>query len=633
MRRFWTNLLAITGALAIVVGVNMFGDARLGAVQADLTQQKLYTLSRGTRTILAHLKDPITLRLYYSPRLGTAVPSYGTLADHVREMLREYVTASHGKIHVQVLNPEPFSDTEDQALSDGLQAVPLTASGEKVYFGLVGTNMLDDEKTIAFFQPERERFLEYDLTKLVYDLSNPSKPVVGLMSALPIEGDPRLMMMGMRSGSRAGAPWVVSQELHDAYTMKTVPTDAQVIDKSIQVLLVAQPQNLPDATLYAIDQFVMRGGRLMVMVDPYSEAEAASAAQTGMPSEDTGSNLPKLFDAWGITFDSKDVVGDLDNAWRVRATGSNASAVEYVPWFNIRGGIARDDPASADLTQVTVASAGVVGQKPGAPIAFTPLLTSGRESGLLPVEEVRDPDPAKVLADFHPQGGPRVIAARVRGVLHSAFTGPPPAPADKPRPADFPAHIAQTNGPANLVVVGDTDILADRFWVRVQDFFGQSEATPFSDNGAFVVNVIGTLAGGDALIGLRGRGDSIRPFTVVDRMQSDAEARFRQVEQTLQQHLEATEKTLKTLRQGGAGEGASGTVITPEQRDAIDKLRTDILTTRAQLRRVQFDLRRDVGALESELKIADIVAVPALLAVLAIALAFHRARRRAQARA
>ena len=404
MRRFWTNLLAVAGALALVVGVNMFADARLAGVQADLTQQRLYTLSRGTRTILKELKDPVTLRLYYSPRLGQAIPTYGTLADHVRELLTEYVAASHGKVRVQVLNPEPFSDTEDQALSEGMQAVPLTASGEKVYFGIAGTNMLDDEKTIAFFQPERERFLEYDLTKLVYDLSNPSKPVVGLMTSLPIEGDPRLMMMAMRSGGRAGAPWIVSQELHEAYTIKDVPTDAQVIDPAVQVLIVAQPQNLPDATLYAIDQFVMRGGRLMVLVDPYSETEAASAAQGGMPSEDMGSNLPKLFDAWGITFDTKDVVGDLDNAWRVRASRSDDSAVNYVPWFNIRGGIAKDDPATADLTQVTVASAGVVGDKPGAAIAFTPLLTSGRESGLIPVEDVRDPDPEKVLASFHPRG-------------------------------------------------------------------------------------------------------------------------------------------------------------------------------------------------------------------------------------
>ena len=253
----------------------------------------------------------------------------------------------------------------------------------------------------------------------------------------------------------------------------------------------------------------------------------------------------------------------------------------------------------------------------------------------MPVEQVRTaPDPGKILAGFKPEGGPRVIAARVRGVLKSAFQGPPALAAGQRRPDNFPAHIAQSVAPANLVVVGDSDILADRFWVRVQDFFGQTEATPFSDNGPFLANLIGTLAGGDALIGLRSRGTSQRPFDVVDDMQKAAEARFRQTEQALQAHLDEVEKKLTELRTGRGGDaGGAQAVITPEQRQAIDDLRRDVAETRTKLRHVQLDLRRDIGGLEARLRLADIVLVPAILTILAVALGIARSRRRARARA
>jgi ABC-type uncharacterized transport system involved in gliding motility auxiliary subunit len=354
-----------------------------------------------------------------------------------------------------------------------------------------------------------------------------------------------------------------------------------------------------------------------------------------MPPQDTHSDLKPLFDAWGIQFDPTQVVGDLTGAWRVRSGGSDrVQAVNYVAWFNIRDGLNHDDPATADLQQVTVASSGFLAKAPNAAIDFTPLLTSSDQSGLLSVDQVKMPDPAKILAAFKPSGGPRVIAARVRGVLKSAFPGPPELEANQKRPDDFPAYKAQTDGPANLVVVADSDILADRFWVRTADFFGQQTATPFADNGPFVANLVGTLAGSDALIGLRSRGDSNRPFTLVARMQNEAEAQFRQTQQALQQHLDDVEKQLRTLRSGGSGDSAKAeAVITPEQRAAIDAARQDVLDTRQKLRAVQLELNRDITRLQDELRIFTIVLVPAVLTILAIAMGLLQRRRRARARA
>jgi gliding motility-associatede transport system auxiliary component len=635
-RRIWFSIVGVVAVFAIVVGINMFADARLANVHVDLTQHRIYTLSKGTRQILQGLKEPITLRLFYSRRLGATVPVYGAYADHVREMLNQYAAVSDGKIRLQFFDPEPFSDTEDRALSYGLQGVPVDQGGAQVYFGLAGSNQEDDERTIAFFQPERERFLEYDLTKLIYDLSNPKRPVVGVMSSLPVDGDPRMMMMAMRGQQvQGGQPYASIMQLRQTNQVKTVSTDAQVIEPDIQVLLVAEAQNLSDATLYAIDQFVMRGGRLMVMVDPWSEAMASSPTPGGAPPTDASANLKKLFDAWGIQFDPSKVVGDLTGAWRVRAGEDRMQAVNYVAWFNIREGVNHEDPATADLQQVTVASSGSITKAPDAAIEFTPLLRSSARSGEISVDQVKMPDPAKVLANFKPEGGPRVIAARVRGALKSAFTGPPEVAKDQKRPENFPEFKPQTDGAANLVVVADSDILADRFWVRISDFFGQQTAMPFSENGPFVANLVGTLAGGDALIGLRSRGDSNHPFVLVNAMQSEAEAKFRQTQQALQKHLDDTEKQLRTLRQGPSGneQTTAAAVITPEQRAAIDAARKDIVDTRQQLRAVQYDLNRDISRLETVLRVFNIVLVPVLVAIVAIILAVTRSRRRARARA
>jgi len=636
MRRLTFSIVGVIAALAIAIGVNLFADARLIGVQVDMTKGGLYTLSDGTRKILTGLKEPITLRLFYSRRLGATVPVYGGFADQVKEMLQRYQQVAGDKIRLEFYDPEPFSDTEDRAMAYGLQGVPVDQGGTQIYFGLAGTNLQDDERTIVFFQTERQRFLEFDLTKLVYELSNPKRPVVGVMSTLPLDGDPRMMMMTQGRGPQ-GQPYASTMLLRQTNSVKTVATDVQVIDPEIEVLLVAQAVALSDATQYAIDQFVMRGGRLMVMVDPWSEAMAATPGPNGQPLPDTSSELPKLFDAWGIEFNTQYIVGDLTGAWRVRAGPEERNqAVNYVAWYNIRDGVNHDDAATVDLGQVGVASAGFLKKKDGADITFTPLLTTSARSGLVPAEQVRQPRPAQMLAEFKPDGTQRVIAARVRGVLKSAFEGPPALAEGQTRAENLPAHKAQTDGPANLVIVADTDILADRFWVRVSDFFGQSQAMPFADNGPFVANLIGTLAGGDALIGLRSRGDTNRPFTLVQAMQSDAEAKFRQTEQGLTKHLEEVEKKLRALRSGGvegSDRGRTEAVITAEQRAAIDEARKEIVDTRRQLRAVQLELNRDIASLDTSLKVFNIALVPAVLAVIAIVLALVQRGRRARARA
>jgi ABC-type uncharacterized transport system involved in gliding motility auxiliary subunit len=635
-RRLWSSAVGLLAAAALAVGVNMLVDRLAPRARIDLTQQRLYTLSTGTVSVLQGLQDPVTLRLFYSRRLGAAVPAYGAYAERVRAMLEEYVALSAGKVRLEVFDPEPFSETEDRALAYGLQGVPVDQSGEQIYFGLAGVNLLDDERTVPFFQPERERFLEFDLTRLVYELSNPRRPIVGVMSSLPVNGDPRMMMM-MRGGP-AGQPYAFMQTLRQFFTLQDVALDAQRIADDVQVLMVIHPQGLPDTTLYAIDQFVMRGGKLIVFTDPHSEGQASRPGPGGQPPRNTSSNLDRLLNPWGIQAPHDGIVLDLRGAWRVRANPNDrVQAVDYVAWFNLQGdSLSQSEVATAQLNQVTVASAGAVQRSDNATIAMEPLLTSSDRSMRAPVERVQNnPDPARILADFRADDVRRAIGARFRGDVPSAFPDGPPAPPEgTERAADLPAHRARSEGPANLVVINDADILEDRFWVRVQDFFGQQVATPISDNGALVANLVDAFAGGDALISLRSRGESLRPFTVVDDIRRDADARFRQTERELTERLQATERRLRELRQGQGAAGAQASaVITAEQRAEIDAARAQILQTRQQLRAVQLDLRRDIEGMETWLRVLNIAAVPLLLTLLAIGLGLARRRKRAAARA
>ncbi|MFQ3622432.1 MAG: Gldg family protein [Acetobacteraceae bacterium] len=627
-RRRLLSAAGLLAALVLVVGVNVLSETFLGRFRIDLTQQRLFTLSEGTKSVLRAIPEPITLRLYYSPRLGRDVPLYASYATRVRELLQEYAALAGGRIRLEFYEPEPFSDVEDRAIGYGLQGVPVDQSGEQVFFGLAATNMLDEERVIPFFQPERERFLEYDLTRLIHELSNPRKPTVGVMTGLPVNGEMRGMM------GRPTPPWTVMTQIRQFLSVREVPLDAAEIPADIDVLMVAHPQNLGAQTEYALDQFVLRGGRLLLLLDPHSEAQAARPGPGGMPARDTASDLPRLLEAWGIGFDRDRVAGDLRGAMRVRAgERERVQAVDYVAWFTASGPqqISRNDVATGELNQIAFASPGFLTLREGARATFEPLITTSTDAAPIEAARVRlEPNPTQILAEFRPLHAPLVLAARIGGEFSTAFPDGPPPPAEGEAPPQrSAAHLERSRRPATLVVIADSDLLEDRFWVRVQDFFGQQIATPFADNGALIVNLLDMLSGSEALIGLRSRGESRRPFELVDSIRRSAEAEFRAREQALLRRLEETERTLRDLRRGGEGARAEA-VLTAEQRAAIEAARADILATRRELREVQRNLRREIENLQTVLRFANILAVPVVVGLVAIGLGVWRSRRRAR---
>ena len=634
-------IIALISAAVLLVAINVIAAHVLRAARIDLTQQHLYTLSEGSKKTLANIDEPITLRYYYSPRLGDEVPSYGVFAQRVREMLEEYAALAKGKIKLEILDPEPFSPTEDRAVAFGLQGVPLDQGGEQVYFGLAATNSTDDQQVIPFFQPDRERFLEYDLTKLVYSLAFPKKTVVGLLTTLPLEGDFMAAMQG-----RPLEPYTVLEQLRQLYEVHTLTPGFEHVPGDVDVLMLVHPQNLPEKTLYAIDQFVLKGGKALVFVDPNSETQAAHANRMTPPGAPTASNLDKLFAAWGIEMVPDKVVGDRRAARRVNAGSANrAEPIDYVAWLSLKAeNLNHDDPITGDLSQLNMASAGILKRRQGAKTVLTPLVTSSADSEEIPVDKVRGlPDVAGLLHDFKSDGQKRILAARITGPAETAFPdGPPPPPkkddakdkkddkeAAKEPAKDQPAPLKTAAQPINVVVVADTDILDDRFWVQTQDFFGQRVSMPTAGNGDFVANAVEVLAGGNDLISLRSRGTSARPFEVVQEIQRNADDRYQASEKELQQQLKDTQAKIKELS-GKEGPGGAGVTLAAEQTQAIDNFRAQMLQIRRQLREVQLALRQDIDRLKAVLEFFDIAFIPLLVGLAAIILGLVRMRRRAR---
>lgn len=644
------NLIGSRGGAAITaliccallfVGINVIGNRTLGSARLDLTQGHLYTLSQGSRATLAKIDEPITVRFYYSKRLGDEIPSYALYAQRVREMLEEYASLANGKIKLEILDPVPYSAVEDRAVAFGLQGVPVDQGGEQVYFGLAATNSTDDQQVIPFFQPERERFLEYDLTKLIHSLAFPKKTVVGLVTSLPVEGDIMAAMQG-----RPMQPFAVIEQLRQLYEVRTIGTDLDKISPDIDVLMVIHPQHLSEKTQYAIDQFVLGGGKALVFVDPNSEIQQSRPSQANPPGAPAGSDLEKLFAAWGIDMVPNTVVGDRFAAQKVNAgSASRVQAMDYVAWLNLRSAnFNHDDLVTADLSRINMATAGILEAKKGATTQFEPLITTSPASEKIPVEKFQGgiPDVAGLLNDFKPDNQRYILAGRITGEVKTAFPDGPPKPPEKKddktaaaSPAGAKAEDAkaeppkdpqlmQSKRPINVVVVADTDILDDRFWVQSQDFFGQRVATPIANNGDFVANAVEVLAGGDDLISLRSRGTSARPFEVVDQIQRDADNRYSAKEHELQDQLKATEAKIKNLTDDKSGSAA----VSAEQTTAIDNFRTQMLRTRQQLRDVQLALRQDIDHLKGLLEFFNIALIPVVVGIVAIILGIVRLRRR-----
>jgi ABC-type uncharacterized transport system involved in gliding motility auxiliary subunit len=607
--------LMYSGAGLLLIAVaflafNMLSALGLGGVRLDLTEQKLYTISAGTERILGELDEPINLYFFYSDKAARDLPVLRNYALRVEEMLKAYEREASGKIKLHIVDPEPFSEDEDKAAAFGLQAVPANQSGEQIYFGLAGTNAVDDKQIIPFFPLDQEEFLEYQLSQLVQGLAKPERPVIGLLSGLQLNGGFDMM------ARQPMAPWMLMEEVRQLFKIDSLKAGIDKIPDQVSVLLLVHPKNLPQPTLYAIDQFVLRGGKLLVFVDPLAEADNA---QPMLPGDDAGkaSDLEPLFKAWGLRMVPDKVLGDGSYALAV-SMGQGQRPARHAAWLALpQRAMNQDDVVTAGLESINIATSGILEPIEGAKTQFVPLLQSSEYA--MPFDAARFAmlaNPEELIGDLEPTGERYAIAARISGPAQSAFPDGIEGQKDGLKSAEN----------INVIAVADTDLLTDRMWVQVQDFFGQRVPQPFADNAGFAINALDNLSGSDALISVRSRGRFSRPFEVVEALQREAEAQFRVKEEDLQKRLAETDQKLASLQQQDPSKALE---LTPEQQAAVQQFIAEKLRIRKELREVRFQLNAQIEDLGRTLKLANILAVPLLLTLGVLALWLWRRRKAA----
>ena len=630
-------------AVAAFLALNMFANQALTRFRLDLTEQRLFTLSEGTRNIVRGLDEPVTLRLYVSRSLASRLPAVSGYVARVRDLLREYEHAADGKIILTVLDPEPFSEVEDRAVAFGLSGIPLLDGESTFYFGLVGTNTLDDEEVIPRFTPAREEFLEYDLTKMIHTLGQAARPVIGLLTTLPLDGQSRQAMMT----GRPPQPWLILERIEELFEVRRLSAAGlERVEDDVDALMVVHPKRLPDGTRYAIDQFVLGGGHALVFVDPNAEADMVPTIP-GLPPAPGKSELEDLLAAWGLELDTTLTVGDMQIGADVQAqVGDRVATIRYPVWMNVPAPLLnREDVVTADLGNLTFGTAGALVTLPDTGLTVDPLVRTTPAGASLVDTNLVGPmaDLERLMRDFRPDGTSYVLAARVSGRAASAFAdGPPPPPetgdegtgegegegegteSQSSATAEAPASTHLGEGEINVIVVGDTDLLQDHFWVQRQNVFGRSIPIPISGNGSLVINALDNLTGSGDLIGIRSRGRFLRPFTVFNELRQEAELRFREKEKELLQRLEETEARLSVLRTGEGDE----IVLTEDQRNAITEFTNERVRIRRELRDVRHSLRQDIEALEASLKFINIGLIPIVIGIGGLLAGLHRMRRR-----
>jgi ABC-type uncharacterized transport system involved in gliding motility auxiliary subunit len=613
---------ALVALALLFIGVTILITFVLRGARIDLTESNLYSLAPGTERIVSSLGEPVNLYFFFSQEASAQSPQLRAYAQRVRELLEEMSQHSKGKLRLSVIDPKPFSEDEDRANEFGLTAVPLTQGGEPVYFGMAGTNSTDGREIIGLFQPDKEEFLEYDVASLIYRLSNAKRATVGLISSLPV--DARFDQM---SGQMAPG-WASVQQLRETLEVRTLQADGNDIPADIGVLMVVHPKELSPQAEYAIDQFVMRGGKLIAFIDPQAENDNAGA-QPGMPPMGGRfSTLGPLLDTWGVKFDPTQIVGDRELGLTVSLQQGQAPSQHIaIIGFN-RASMNSKDVTVSSLDTINVMTAGALSKKEGATIEFEPLIQSSTNAALLPAAKLMFlPDSDSLLDGFKPTGERYTIAARIHGKLKSAF------PNGKPQAEGAAGqHLTESKEDANVIIVADTDLLADPLWVRTQNVFGQRFAVAWANNGDFISNSVDNLAGSADLISVRGRQSFFRPFTKVEELRRQAGDQLRSKEKELDQELKDTEQKLAALEAGRSG-GQASLSLSPEQEAELERFQQQRVRIRKDLRETQRSLNVEIEKLGSRLAVINIALVPLLLTIAAIALWFVRRRRLSAGRA
>ncbi len=624
-RKTLVSLTGLVVLLVILILLNViFSYAN---IRWDTTEDKIYSLSDGTQKILAGMERPVTIKFFYSRSNRNFPNNLKLYAKQVREFLAEYERTSHGRVKVELYDPKPDSDEEEWAQKYGIQPMQLP-TGEDLYCGFAFLAE-DQEETIPVLDPARESLLEYDVTRVIQRLQTSEQKVIGLISSLPLTGFPT--GLGIPRQPMFGEPWLFVEELRKTYDVRDVDTTAATIDPAVDLLLIIHPKALSPKMQYAIDQYVLGGGKAAVFVDPFCVSDRSQGQQRFATPAST--SMEKLLGAWGVSVDMRKAVADLDQPTRLRA--GNNQVQENPIWISARGdAFNSEEVITAQLESMLFPVAGAIEKKGDSGYEFVPLVQSSENAALVDTFKV-NLGVDSIRRDFVPAGERFTIAAQVRGLFKTAFPAGPPkdegeegtskdeeAKAGKKRDAE---HLEAAKESSTIIIVGDADLLADNYYVRKGNFLGFDISQVFNDNLNLLSNACEILTGSDELIGLRSRGMFERPFTAVLALERQAQERWLAKENELVRRAEDANRKLRELQQ--QKDASQKLILSPEQEAEIARFREEKRRIDRELKEVRKNLRADIETLGVTLKGINIFLMPLLVCVAGLGFAIHRQRR------
>ena len=610
--------IGIALVVVIVVAANLIlANAR---IRLDLTRERQYSLSQGTRQLLSKMDREVVLKFYFSSSSDVPI-DLKTYARHVEDLLQEYRLASHGRVILETYDPKPDSDSEEWAQAAGLEPQTINPFAPPAYFGLAA-KCGSEQQSIPSLTTVDDAKLEYTVTRLLSRVLFPQKPVIGVLSTLPVLGAPmNQMQMMMQQPPDEG--WIAFKMLKEDYDVRSVPLEAERIDPEISTLIVVHPKSLSDKTLFAIDQFVLRGGRLVACVDPLSSVDARNGEggnpMMRMMGGATPSTLGKLFDAWGVGFDTTKVIADLRAITTLSGKGHVIESPTFLWIKNDR--MNHDDILSAQINQLMLPYAGSLVDHVKGNLVFTPLVFSSADASC-PIDALgaQFASVSSIRAQFHPDNIRHVLAARLKGTFETAFPNGPEGAGTNAAPNQL------VKGDSAVLIIADTDFLSDENCVRAVPMgFGLQTYQPLNDNLTFFMNAVEQLSGREELLSLRARGSFKQPFRYVDELELRAMRSWQAKEEELSKELEATRAQIQEQQQ--QKKGTQKLLLSREQQAAIDQFHQKETSINRQLKEVRKELRHDMENLGVVVKTVNIAAMPILLILFGIARTVARRKR------
>lgn len=618
-------------------------------IQLDLTSGGVYTLSPGSKSMLSKIEEPVTLKFYYSSSVRDLPIYFKNFANRIHQLLLQYQRASGGMVHVQLIDPRPDTKEETDAVAAGLSPQPLP-DGQQVFLGLVVVHA-DTEEAIPFFTPQRETLLEYDISSTIARAQQVTKPKIGIISGLNVVSEfSSLSFRQQQLMARNNLPddWVFVRELRNFYDIVSIdptkPAGEAALPDNLSLLMVIHPQAISDALKFQIDQFLLSGKPVIIAVDPYCRIQFAQQQQntTGMNMMNQGptmSNLPRLFEKWGIEYDPAIIVGDFKFPTKVPTPpgqqGSSGGASLYPTWIGTRK-FSEESPITSQLKIMLFVDAGHLNLREGTGLSYTPLSWSSPECGTLRSRELAMRPPNMLFESIERSPRPLTFASLIQGEFSTAFPdGPPsgegnePKPADKGKDSDAAARdsslLKKSTTPGTLVVITDVDFLADNFSVQEVNLFGSRAIQPINDNLNFISNLVESLTGSTDLLTLRGKEHSFREFELINDMQREAEKHFRHEEQQIDRRLAEVRRELSQIMEKSRSQ--SQLMASPELRKAVQRLRKQEAEFVSRRREIRKNLREDIETLDRTLSLINLLTLPLLIALAGVAFFVHRSKR------